>query len=114
MNVWFDIPYDFILNGYNEYKTKLHNLKIAQPDVIAKPIEYLPKENVKVITDLEMVTKNLTLPYVSFTLDLDEANLVFFSAGVHDDINEKYADKFINQYPHEYAIISKEKLANTI
>ncbi|CAD8093778.1 unnamed protein product [Paramecium sonneborni] len=114
LNVWFDIPYDFILNGYNEYKKKLQNQKIVEPELIAKPIEYLPQQNIKVITDLEMITKNLTLPYVSFTLDLDEANLVFFSAGVHDDINQKYADKFINQYPHEYAIISKEKLANTV
>lgn len=61
-----------------------------------------------------MVPKNVTLPYVSFTLDLEEANIVFFGAGVHDDINEKYIDKFINQYPNEYAIISKERLANTI
>lgn len=43
-----------------------------------------------------MVTKNVTLPYVSFTLDVDEANIVFFGAGVHDDINDKYKDKFIN------------------
>lgn len=43
-----------------------------------------------------MVTKNVTLPYVSFTLDVEEANIVFFGAGVHDDINDKYKDKFIN------------------
>lgn len=76
----------------------------------------------KVLTDLEMVTLNLKLPYVSFTLDLEEADLVFFSAGIHDDITNyigkyyklNYLGKFINQFPHEYALISKERLAMTI
>lgn len=45
------------------------------------------------LTDLEMVTLNLKLPYVSFTLDLDEADIVFFSAGIHDDINH-YIGKY--------------------
>lgn len=35
-----------------------------------------------------MVSKNLTLPYISFTLDLNEADIVFFSAGVHDEISK--------------------------
>jgi len=102
------------MSGYKEYRHKLKNLKVEIPELIAKPIEYLPKENIKVITDLEMVSKNVTLPYVSFTLDENEADLVFFGAGVHDNINELYANKFINQNPYEYAIISKERLANTV
>lgn len=43
-----------------------------------------------------MVSKNVTLPYISFTLDENEADIVFFGAGVHDNINELYANKFIN------------------
>lgn len=96
LSVWFDIPFDFMIKGYHEYLKNLRNIKLQQiEDDPNAEILYLPKENIKVLTDLEMVTKNLTLPYVSFTLDLEEANLVFFSTGIHDEINT-YLGKFIN------------------
>lgn len=49
----------------------------------------------KVITDLEMVSSNLKLDYVEFTTNLDEADLIYFGVGIHDDINA-YMGRFIN------------------
>ncbi|KAM3130195.1 hypothetical protein pb186bvf_017695 [Paramecium bursaria] len=115
LGVWYDIPYDFMIEGYQKYYQNLTAIKNSiQPfEQQQGEIEYLPKENIKVITDLEMVSANVNLPYIQFTHNLEEADIIYFGVGVHDDINQ-YLGKFINQYQHEYAIISKEKLAFTI
>jgi hypothetical protein len=56
------------------------------------------------------VTLHLKLPNVSFTKEVDDATLIFFSAPVHDDL-AKFEGKWVNQFPSEFIIVAKDTLA---
>lgn len=50
---------------------------------------------VKLLTDNELLDTYLSLPYVEFTKELDDCDIIFCNQSLQDDMN-KFLNKWIN------------------
>lgn len=68
---------------------------------------------IKIITDQDHLVENVTLKNVEFTKNLEESDVIYFTSAIHDNV-ALFEGKWINQFPNEIILVSKDNLASII
>ncbi|KAJ4953775.1 hypothetical protein NE237_030607 [Protea cynaroides] len=120
LTAWFHTPKNYFIKEYEKYHKQLCPRTSVSPCIEASKTGSLLRSaghTLRVYTDLPQVEEFLTRPEFSFTTDPKNADIIWTSMQIDDDVKKACGvtdDQYINQFPFEACLVMKHHLAETV
>ncbi|KAA8523324.1 hypothetical protein F0562_009747 [Nyssa sinensis] len=120
LSAWFHTPQNYFVKEYEKHWQKLQSISFCSPPMKSPATASLLRSNgsaLRVYTDVPPVEEFLTRPEFIFTTDPKEADIIWTSTQVDEDVKKAVGltdQQYINQFPFEACLVMKHHLAETV